>query len=193
MFSKTKEFEFSEETKFKNELIHFFNIDAVDSVLYIYLEIEGNRIKSEKNEKYYYKLNLKDESIQNNKKEINCIIIEDVELSFVIRIISNYIKFFKKRSRSFHKKIEERAKRSKNRKRTMPTIFFEPGMNIKEKIKLFSGGEMPKGNIQDKNIPGKIMIPKIFQYVNESKMKNKKNKENNKNKSIEEDKKEKDK
>jgi hypothetical protein len=188
MFSKTKEFEFSEETKFKNELIHFFNIDAVDSVLYIYLEIEGNRIKSEKNEKYCYKLNLKDESIQNNKKEINCLIIEDVELSFVIRIISNYIKFFKKRSRSFHKKIEERAKRSKNRKRTMPTIFFEPGMNIKEKIKLFSGGEMQKGNIQDKNIPGKLMIPKIFQYVN-----NKKNEENNKNKSIEEDKKEKDK
>jgi hypothetical protein len=37
MISKTKDFQFNEETSFKNEIIHFFNIDALDSVLYIYL------------------------------------------------------------------------------------------------------------------------------------------------------------
>ncbi len=107
MISKTKDFQFNEETTFKNEIIHFFNIDAFESILYIYLEIERNRIKSEKTQKNYYKINLKEGSIQNIKKEINCIIIEDVELTIVIRVISDYIKYFRKKSRSFHKKSEK--------------------------------------------------------------------------------------
>ena len=55
MAAKTKEFQLAEETTFKNEIIHFFNIDANNSNIYIYLEIEGKRIKSEKSKDNFYK------------------------------------------------------------------------------------------------------------------------------------------
>ena len=165
MISKTKDFQFNEETTFKNEIIHFFNINALDSILYIYLEIKGNRIKSEKTQKNYYKINLKEGSIQNIKKEINCIIIEDVELTIVIRVISDYIKYFRKKSRSFHKK-SEKWKRTEDRKRTVQTTLIN-GMTIKEKIKLFSG-ELIRRQLQNRIIPGRLKIPKIFQTESES-------------------------
>ena len=164
MISKTKDFQFNEETTFKNEIIHFFNIDALDSILYIYLEIEGNRIKSEKTQKNYYKINLKEDSIQNVKKEMNCIIIEDVELTIVIRVISDYIKYFRKKSRSFHKK-SEKWERTEDRKKTVQTTLIHV-MTINEKILLFSG-KLIRRQLQNKIIPGRLKVPKIFQIESE--------------------------
>jgi hypothetical protein len=48
---KTKEFQLNEENLFKNEIIHFFNIDAFNSVINIYLEVDGKKVKSEKSKK----------------------------------------------------------------------------------------------------------------------------------------------
>ena len=56
MSSKTKEFQLNEETIFKNEIIHFFNINAMNSTIYIYLEIDGKKVKSEKSKKNFNKL-----------------------------------------------------------------------------------------------------------------------------------------
>lgn len=184
MKSKTKDFQFSEETIFKNEIIHFFNIDSNESTLYIYLEIEGKKIKSEKSKKY--KLDLKDDGIQNIQKEMKCIIIEDVELTIIIRIISKYIKFFRKKSKSFHKKIEENGNKFRPRKNTIQENLLVNGMSIKEKIKLFSG-EFIKRQINNKIIPGKLIIPNIFQQEET----NKNNKKENKNKIVEKEVKEK--
>ena len=55
MITKTKDFQLSAETTFKNEIIHFFNIETNKSTLYIYLEIDGKRMKSEKSKNNYYK------------------------------------------------------------------------------------------------------------------------------------------
>ena len=186
MKSKTKDFQFSEEIIFKNEIIHFFNIDSNKSTLYIYLEIEGKKIKSEKSKKYYYKIDLKDDDIQNIQKEMKCIIIEDVELTIIIRILSKYIKFFRKKSKSFHKKIEENGNKVRPRKNTIQENFLRKGMSIKEKIKIFSG-EFIKRQINNKVIPGKLIIPKLFQQD----VTKKNNKKENKNKIVEEEVKEK--
>ena len=193
MISKTKDFQFSEETLFKNEIIHFFNIDAFSSILYIYLEIGGKRINSEKNPKNIFKLNLNDESIQNVKKEMNCLIIEDVELTIVVRIISQYIKFFRKKSRSFHKKTRGDKNRGRARKNTVQGKMAKAGMTIKDKIKLFSGfsGQSILKKNNNQVIPGKLKIPKLFQTDNESKNKNNKKEISNNIKIIEEDEKEK--
>ena len=68
---------------------------------------------------------------------MNCIIIEDVELTIVIRVISDYIKYFRKKSRSFHKK-SEKWERTEDRKKTVQTTLIHV-MTINEKILLFSG------------------------------------------------------
>ena len=105
MSSKTKEFQLSEETTFKNEIIHFFNINAMNSTIYIYLEIDGKRAKSEKTKKNFHKLILKDIEAKNEKKEIKCFIVEDIELKILIKIISKYKSFFRRKSNKRKKKF----------------------------------------------------------------------------------------
>ena len=117
---------------------------------------------------------------------MKCIIIEDVELTIIIRILSKYIKFFRKKSKSFHKKIEENGNKVRPRKNTIQENFLRKGMSIKEKIKIFSG-EFIKRQINNKVIPGKLIIPKIFQQD----VTKKNNKKENKNKIVEEEVKEK--
>ncbi len=188
LISKTKDFQLNKETLFKNEIIHFFNIDAVESTLFIYLEIDGKRIKSETSDKYCHKMHLKDTGIQNFKKEMNCFIIEDVELTIIIRIINKYKKFFRKRSQSFHQKIEEtekrekREKRSNDRKRTLQTqsLIIEPEMSLQDKIRFFSGELIINKPIEKKKIlPGKLKIPLLFLKGIEAKNNNKETKEKN--------------
>ena len=94
LIKKTKEFFLEEINTFNKELIHFFNIDKNNSSIFIYLEIEGKKIKQEKNKVNYYKLVLNE--IKNEKKEIICSILEQIELKIFIRIINkkkrkNYI------------------------------------------------------------------------------------------------------
>ena len=64
----------------------FFNIDKINASIYIYLEIEGKKILQEKNKGKNYKLALNE--IQNEKREIICLIYENIELKIVIRIIN---------------------------------------------------------------------------------------------------------
>ena len=54
---------------FKNEVIHFFNIDSINSSIYIYIEIEGKKIQSESTKENYYKIILKDLGIKSEKNE----------------------------------------------------------------------------------------------------------------------------
>ena len=56
--------------------------------------------------------------------------------------------------------------KNKDRKRTVQTTLIN-GMTIKEKIKLFSG-ELIRRQLQNKIIPGRLKIPKIFQTESES-------------------------
>ena len=86
LIKKTKEFFLEENNKFNKELIHFFNIDKINASIYIYLEIEGKKILQEKNKGKNYKLLLNE--IQNEKKEVICVIYENIELKIVIRIIN---------------------------------------------------------------------------------------------------------
>jgi hypothetical protein len=161
--SKTKDFSLNEINTFKNEIIHFFNIDSMDSIIYIYLEIDGKKIKSENNKLNYYKLILKDIGIKNEKKEINCIIIENVELKILIRI---YNKFGRKKSNTIHKKADE-AIVTRGRGYSQPPIaVFGQSSSIKEKIKIFSGDYIKKQIIKAKVLPGKLKIPSLFQKEN---------------------------
>ena len=86
LIKKTKEFFLEENNKFNKELIHFFNIDKINASIYIYLEIEGKKILQGKNKGKNYKLLLNE--IQNEKKEVICVIYENIELKIVIRIIN---------------------------------------------------------------------------------------------------------
>ena len=160
MPAKTKEFQLSEETTFKNEIIHFFNIDAMNGTINIYLEIDGKKVKSEKSKINFHKLILKDIGMKSTKKEINCLIIEDVELKILIRIINKYKTFFRKKSKSFHINIQE-ANVTRIRKNSEKKII-NSSMSIKDKIKIFSG-EFIKRQTNNKVLPGRLIMPKIFQ------------------------------
>ena len=105
MISKTKEFLLNEINTFKNEIIHFFNIDSINCTLYIYLEIDGKKFKSENSKKNFHKLILRDIGIKNEKKEIDCIIVDNAELKILIRNIN---KFGRKKSNSLYKKLVEK-------------------------------------------------------------------------------------
>lgn len=186
MTTKSKDFQLSAENIFKNELIHFFNINANNSIINIYLEIEGKRMKPEKPDYNSNKLLLNQLALKNTKKEINRLIYEDAELKMLIRIIRKYNKYFRKKSNTFYKKSEDiRRQRemqniSPNKKiikedstkqNNSPEIkITKTGISIKERIKLFSG-EFIKRQNENKIIPGRLIMPKIFQ---ENEEKNKK-------------------
>ena len=174
---KTKEFQLNEETTFKNEIIHFFNIDANNSTINIYLEIDGKIAKSEKSKKKCHKLILKDKKIKKEKQELNCSIIEDVELKILIRIINKVKNFFRKKSKTVYKTFEEESKKRERKKTVITNDLNEnkSGMTIKDKIQFFSGnsGEFNKKPSNEK-LPGKLKMPKIF--LNEKEKENKDNK-----------------
>ena len=182
MSLKTKEFQLNEETTFKNEIIHFFNINAIDSTIYIYLEIDGKKVKSEKSKKNYHKLMLKDIGIKNEKKEIKCCIIEDIELKILIKIINKYKSFFRRKSKSFYKKADD-ENQTRERKNSLPhqTTYVKTGMSIKDKIKIFTGELIKRQINNNKVIPGRLIMPKIFQndIKNDKKELEKKDNKNN--------------
>ena len=134
----------------------------MNSTIYIYLEIDGNKIKSENNKQNYYKLILKDLKIKDGKKEINCIIVENVELKILIRI---YNKFGRKKSNTIHTKSNESITQ-RSRGFSQPTInVLGSNSSIKEKIKIFSGEFIKKQIYKAKVLPGKLKIPSLFQKV----------------------------
>ena len=134
----------------------------MNSTIYIYLEIDGNKIKSENNKQNYYKLILKDLKIKDGKKEINCIIVENVELKILIRI---YNKFGRKKSNTIHTKSNESITQ-RSRGFSHPAInVLGSNSSIKEKIKIFSGEFIKKQIYKAKVLPGKLKIPSLFQKV----------------------------
>jgi hypothetical protein len=180
---KTKEFQLNEENLFKNEIIHFFNIDAFNSIINIYLEVDGKRIKAEKSKKNFHELDLSEIEANNKKQEINCVIIEDAELKILVKIIRKYSRFFRKKSSKIIQ-YRKKAKKVKNKekKNTQPPIKgIEPEISFKEKIKIFSG-EFIRKQKENKILPGRLKIPEIFLQG-----------ENTKKSKKEEDKKDKDK
>ena len=184
MTSKTKDFQLNEEINFKNEIIHFFNIESSNSCIYIYLEIEGKRIKSENSKEKFYKLILKDIDIKNTKKDFNAFIIEGVELKISIKIITKYTRLFRKKSSTVCIKPIENEEDITDQKNVSPQLKgFTTGMSIKDRIKLFSG-QLIKKHINKQFIPGRLIMPKIFQFENEidSKKGNKKQDKEKQNK-----------
>ena len=160
LIKKTKEFFLEEINTFNKELIHFFNIDKNNSSIFIYLEIEGKKIKQEKNKVNYYKLVLND--IKNEKKEIICSILEQIELKIFIRIIN------KKKEKiildDVNKKNDNNIK-LRNRFNTNYngcTNFNKSGLSIQDKIRIFSGEFIRRKIYRNENIPGKLKIPEIF-------------------------------
>ena len=160
LIKKTKEFFLEEINTFNKELIHFFNIDKNNSSIFIYLEIEGKKIKQEKNKVNYYKLVLND--IKSEKKEIICSILEQIELKIFIRIIN------KKKEKiildDVNKKDDNNIK-LRNRFNTNCNgciNFNKSGLSIQDKIRIFSGEFIRRKIYRNENIPGKLKIPEIF-------------------------------
>ena len=176
MISKTKEFLLNEINAFKNEIIHFFNIDSINCTLYIYLEIDGKKLKSENSKENYHKLVLRDIGIKNEKKEINCIIVDNAELKILIRNINKY---GRKKSNSLYKKASEGVI-IRNRGYSQPanSVLGKPSSSIKDKIKIFSGEFIKKQIIKAQVIPGKLKMPSLFQKENLSHTEKKREKEN---------------
>ena len=160
LIKKTKEFFLEEINTFSNELIHFFNINKNNSSIFIYLEVEGKKIKSEQKDINYYKLVLKD--IKNEKREIICLILEQIELKIFIRIINNNKKE-KVKSNDINKTDDNNIK-NKNKSHTPLNGYsnFGKPLTIQDKIRLFNGEFIKRKIYRNENIPGKIKIPEIF-------------------------------
>ena len=152
---------------FKNEVIHFFNIDSINSSIYIYIEIEGKKIQSESTKENYYKIILKDMGIKNEKKELNCKLFDNIELKILIRIINKY--GIRKSSIFQNKNIEEKSGRKRENTQKTPSIFSQNGISIKEKIKIFSGEFINKQIFKNNVIPGKLKMPSLFRKKNDEK------------------------
>jgi hypothetical protein len=152
---------------FKNEVIHFFNIDSINSSIYIYIEIEGKKIQSESTKENYYKIILKDVGIKNEKKELNCKLFDNIELKILIRIINKY--GIRKSSIFQNKNIEEKSGRKRENTQKTPSIFSQNGISIKEKIKIFSGEFINKQIFKNNVIPGKLKMPSLFRKKNDEK------------------------
>ena len=179
LIKKTKEFFLEENNKFSKELIHFFNIDKINASIYIYLEIEGKKILQEKNKGKNYKLALNE--IQNEKKEIICLIYENIELKIVIRIINKKEKL--KSDEMDIKEDNDIKKRSRiyTQYNGINNNFYKKGLSIQERIKIFSGEFVKKKIYKNENIPGKLKIPEVFlQNNNKNDSSDKKNKEQKK-------------
>jgi hypothetical protein len=179
LIKKTKEFFLEENNKFSKELIHFFNIDKINASIYIYLEIEGKKILQEKNKGKNYKLALNE--IQNEKKEIICLIYENIELKIVIRIINKKEKL--KSDDMDIKEDNDMKKRSRiyTQYNGINNNFYKKGLSIQERIKIFSGEFVKKKIYKNENIPGKLKIPEVFlQNNNKNDSSDKKNKEQKK-------------
>ena len=179
LIKKTKEFFLEENNKFSKELIHFFNIDKINASIYIYLEIEGKKILQEKNKGKNYKLLLNE--IQNVKKEIICLIYENIELKIVIRIINKKEKL--KPDEMDIKEDNDIKKRSRiyTQYNGINNNFYNKGLSIQDRIKIFSGEFVKKKIYKNENIPGKLKIPEVFlQNNNKNDSSDKKNKEQKK-------------
>ena len=179
LIKKTKEFFLEENNKFSKELIHFFNIDKINASIYICLEIEGKKILQEKNKGKNYKLALNE--IQNEKKEIICLIYENIELKIVIRIINKKEKL--KSDEMDIKEDNDMKKRSRiyTQYNGINNNFYKKGLSIQERIKIFSGEFVKKKIYKNENIPGKLKIPEVFlQNNNKNDSSGKKNKEQKK-------------
>ena len=159
LIKKTKEFFLEEINTFSNELIHFFNINKNNSSIFIYLEVEGKKIKSEQKDINYYKLVLKD--IKNEKREIICLILEQIELKIFIRIINNNKK--EKIKPNDINKTDDNNIKNKNKSHT-PLNGYSNGksLSIQDKIRLFNGEFIKRKIYRNENIPGKVKIPEIF-------------------------------
>ena len=179
LIKKTKEFFLEENNKFSKELIHFFNIDKINASIYIYLEIEGKKILQEKNKGKNYKLALNE--LQNEKKEIICLIYENIELKIVIRIINKKEKL--KPDEMDIKEDNDMKKRSRiyTQYNGINNNFYNKGLSIQDRIKIFSGEFVKKKIYKNENIPGKLKIPEVFlQNNNKNDSSDKKNKEQKK-------------
>jgi hypothetical protein len=168
-----------ENNKFSKELIHFFNIDKINASIYIYLEIEGKKILQEKNKGKNYKLALNE--IQNEKKEIICLIHENIELKIVIRIINKKEKL--KPDEMDIKEDNDMKKRSRiyTQYNGINNNFYKKGLSIQDRIKIFSGEFVKKKIYKNENIPGKLKIPEVFlQHNDKGDIKDSKNKEQKK-------------
>ena len=159
LIKKTKEFFLDEINTFKRELIHFFNIDKLNASIFIYLEIEGKKIKSEKKNFKENKLVLSE--IINEKKEIICLLYENVELKILIRIINAKEKIKPDKTdikEDFNIKKRPRVYLEYNGKNN----FNKSELSFQDRIKLFNGEFIKKKIYRNENIPGKLKIPEVF-------------------------------
>ena len=174
LIKKTKDFFLEEINTFNKELIHFFNINKNNSSIFIYLEIEGKKLKPEQNNINYYKLVLND--IRNEKREMICSMFEQVELKILIRIINNNKK--EKIKLNDINKTDDNNIKNKNPLRTPLNGNFSKSLTIQDKIRIFNGEFIKRKIYRNENTPGKLKIPEIF--LQQNKDKENKTKENKK-------------
>ena len=161
MTSKTREFKLSELTTFDNELIHFFNINPNNSSIYINLEVEGKKIKINNPQKIILK------DVISNNEELDFNFTDDIEIKMKFKIMDKFNK--KEIFESFQTKMRESKIRWNQNRMKGGAGVIETGVSIKERIKMFSGGEKsPIKNNLDKNKPGKLKMPTMFQSSNKS-------------------------
>ena len=164
MKSKTKEFKLNEIVQFGNELIYFFNINPYNASIYVSLETNGKKIKLDYSDKIILK-----EIFQNESTEINYNIIKDVQLNMIFKIVNKFNK--KDIFESFQTKMRE-SKVLWNQKKLNEGAIYGGGISIKDRIKMFSGGDKSKKQNTTSNYkPGKLKMPNIFQTSNKNSIK----------------------
>ena len=109
-------------------------------------------------------------NIKNEKKEIICLIFENIELKILIRVLNK-----KEKIKKIDTNIKEEDNDIKKRNRIFTQYngcnnFNKPGLSIQERIKIFNGEFIKKNIYKNQIIPGKLKIPEVFlKYSNNSK------------------------
>ena len=156
MTSKTREFILKDKIIFEKEIVRFFNINPYNSSIYIKFEINGK--------KHYLsnigKIILKDIITNNENKEVNFNILEEVELKMKFKISNKFNK--KEIFESFQTKMRE-SKVKWNQNKMKEGNVLGTGISIKDRVKMFSGEEKAKKQITVNKKPGKLKMPVMFQ------------------------------
>ena len=136
----------------------------------IFIDINNKKIENEnKSEKNFYLLKFKDIEIKDEFQEFNYKIVNDIEVKLNIKVKN---KFNSEKVENLFQKFQPNQNQKRGYYR--PNSIIGTGVNMKERLAMFSNTKKENNEKNNNYIPKKLKMPETF--LNDSK--EKKNHEN---------------